>query len=198
MTPSRTLKVLIVDDEALVSNVVQSELELLGHKVIGRAADGLRAVEMAARLVPDVIVMDVVMPEMDGIEATKRIQRDCPRPVVLLTAHDDPEMVQKASEAGAGAYLVKPPNGPELGRTLAIAIARFEDLMELRRLNQELREAQTQVKTLQGLLPICSHCKRIRDEDDKWLQVETYISRRVDAKFTHSICPDCMRIWFPR
>jgi CheY-like chemotaxis protein len=141
--------------------------------------------------------MDLQMPDMDGIEATRRIQETSPTPIVALTAYDAPELVGKASKAGVGAYLLKPPNGKELERAMTIALARFDDMVELRRLNKELQDALDQVQTLSGLLPICSSCKKIRDEEDHWQPLEIYIRDRSEAEFTHSICPDCAKKLYP-
>lgn len=138
MSEQGAIRVLIADDDALVSNVIQNQLEKLGYAVAGRAPDGQAAVDMAVALRPDVILMDIAMPEQDGLEATRLVQLRCPTPVVLLTAHDDPQLVARASAVGAGAYLVKPPHGREMDRAITIAMARFADLMELRRLNAEL------------------------------------------------------------
>jgi response regulator NasT len=112
------LRVLIVDDEALICNLIQNELEMVGHQVVGRASDGSQALEMVRDLRPDIVLMDIAMPGMDGLEATRQIQKSCPTPVVLLTAHDDIDLVQRAGEVGAGAYLVKPPYAPELARAM--------------------------------------------------------------------------------
>jgi signal transduction histidine kinase len=87
---------------------------------------------------PDVIIMDVEMPGLDGIEATRQIYAECPTPVVILTSHEDDESIGRASAAGAGAYLIKPPRADEIERALIIATARFKDMMELRERNQEL------------------------------------------------------------
>ena len=152
---------------------------------------------MAMALRPDLVLMDIAMPEVDGLEATRQIQEKCPCPVVLLTAHDDPELIKRAEEAGAGAYLVKPPHGPELARTLGMAVARFRDLMELRRVNGELRAALAEVKVLRGMLPICASCKRIRDDKGGWHEVEAYIAARSQATFTHSFCDACGQRLFP-
>jgi signal transduction histidine kinase len=92
---------------------------------------------------PDVVLMDLEMPRMNGIEATQQIFEVCPAPVVILTAYDTPELLQRASHAGVGAYLLKPPDADELQRAIAIAIARFADMIELQRLNAEL-QAQNQ------------------------------------------------------
>ena len=193
----KPFRVLIVDDEALIGNVIQNELEIRGHQVVGRAADGRQAVELAQSLRPDIILMDIVMPDMDGLEATRQIQEKCPCPVVLLTAHEDPDLVARAGQVGAGAYLVKPPNGPELARTMALAMARFEDLEELRRLNAELHKVLAEVKTLKGLLPICSYCKSIRDDKGYWHRVDEYIRDHSEADLSHGICPECIKERFP-
>ena len=133
------IRVLIVEDDYLVGEVVKGMLEEAGYTVVGEAMDGLQAVEMAESLKPDVILMDIGMPGMDGIEATRLISQRCPTPVVALTAHEAGDLVDKASEAGVGAYLVKPPRLRELERAITIARARFGDMIELRRLNAELQ-----------------------------------------------------------
>jgi hypothetical protein len=92
----------------------------------------------------------------------------------------------------------------QVERAIVIAMARFEDIMQLNRLNselqarnQELRAALAQVKTLSGLLPICSNCKKIRDDEGYWQQVEIYISDHSEAEFSHGLCPDCMQALYP-
>lgn len=197
MNVNKHFRVLVVDDEALICNVIQNELERYGHKVVGRAADGKRAVELVQELKPDIVLMDIAMPEMDGLEATRVIQEVYPCPVVLLTAHADPELVERASAYGASAYLVNPPNQHELERTMILAEARFADLKEMRHLNAELRKALTEVKTLKGILPICASCKKIRDDQGYWQQVEAYLRTHTDADFAHGLCPSCMEIYSP-
>ena len=196
MHPTKSYRVLIAEDDVLIGDVIQSELERMGHQVAGRAVDGRQAVALTRSLQPDVVLMDIAMPELDGLEATRQIQEQCPRPVVLLTAHDETEFVNRATTLGVGAYLVKPPNGPELARTMAIAEARFADLMELRRLNAELQAALDKVKVLSGLIPICAGCKKIRDDKGFWADLEHYVSEHSDATFSHGLCPDCIKKYF--
>ncbi len=191
------VQVLIADDDILVIEAIQEMLDRIGLKVVGKVASGRQAVEMAQSLRPDVILMDTIVPRMDGLEAAKEIMDSCPAPVVLITAHETPELVELASEAGVGACLVKPPKVRELGRAIAIAMARFEDLMELRRLNAELQEALAHLRTLSGLLPICAACKKIRDDAGYWHQVDVYIRDYSDARFSHGICPDCRAKLYP-
>jgi DNA repair exonuclease SbcCD ATPase subunit len=96
-----------------------------------------------------------------------------------------------------GAYLVKPPSEKELERAITIAIARHRDLLELRRLNAALTKALDNIKTLRGLLPICAACKRIRNDEGYWQQVEDYVREHSEANFTHGICPECAQKLYP-
>lgn len=132
------VRALIIEDDFLVSEMIRGTLEELKFDVVGEASSGREGVELTQELQPDVILMDIQMPDMDGIEASYRIQACCPTPIVVLTAYETPELVEQASEAGVGAYLVKPPNRAQLQRAITIAIARFEDMMELRRMNEAL------------------------------------------------------------
>jgi AmiR/NasT family two-component response regulator len=207
----RKVRVLIAEDDYLVSRMIEGLLEEIGYTVVGVAGDGLETVEMTQSLQPDAVLMDIKMPGMDGIEATRHICESCPTPVVILSAYDMPELVERASVAGVGAYLVKPPNRREIERAIAIARARFDDMMELRRLNAELQatneereklilelqDALAKVKTLSGLFPICASCKKIRDDEGYWHQVEVYIRDHSEAKFTHGLCPECTRELYP-
>jgi AmiR/NasT family two-component response regulator len=211
MTVRKDTQVLIVEDAPLVGKMIQGVLEDIGYTVVGKAIDGLQAIEMTESLRPDVVLMDIEMPNMDGIEATRQIHKFCPTPVVVLTAHEKPELVEGASAAGVGAYLLKPPDARAMERAIAIAMARFDDLMELRRLNAELQagnearerlilelqDALDQVKTLRGLLPICSSCKRVRDDEGYWHQLEVYIQEHSEAVFSHGLCPECAKKLYP-
>lgn len=197
MSQAPTFRILIADDESLLAGLVQDQLQFLGHQVVGRAADGTEAVELARQLQPDVVLMDISMPGLDGLQATEAIQESNPLPVVLLTAHDNPELVERASAAGAGAYLVKPPHGTDLDRAIRIAIARFADLQALRRLNADLQHALAQVKRLSGLIPMCSCCRKVRNDHGYWQQVEQYIAEHSAAKVSHGMCPTCVRKVYP-
>jgi AmiR/NasT family two-component response regulator len=204
MDREKQVRVLIAEDDFLVGEMIRAQLEELGYRVAGQAVDAQQVVELAQRLQPEVILMDIGMPDADGIHATQRIQARCPTPIVVLTAYETPELVKRASAAGVGAYLVKPPRSRDLERAIIIAMARFEDTLELRRLNdelqarnQELQDAIAKVQTLSGLLPICTSCKRIRDDEGYWKQVEDYIEEHSAAEFTHGYCPDCMRKLYP-
>jgi two-component system, response regulator PdtaR len=193
----REIRILIAEDEGLVATLTRSELESLGYKVIGIAPDGQSAVEMVRDLKPTVVVMDISMPVTDGIVAAQIIQQQYPTPVVILTAHHSSHLLGRATAAGVGSFVLKPPRADELARAIDISIARHEDLLELRRLNAELQRALADVKTLQGLLPICCGCKKIRDDRGEWSEVENYVMKRTEAKFSHGYCPTCLKHYFP-
>jgi len=193
------VKVLVAEDNFLVGEMIQGVVEDAGYIVVGRAMDGRQAVEMAGALRPDVILMDIKMPGLDGIEAAKIIQDRCPTPVVILTAYDTPEMLEETSAAGVGAFLAKPPKARELSQAVVIARARFSDLLRLRRANEvlrirtrELEEALRKIKTLRGLIPICASCKKIRDDKGYWQRIEHFIKEHSEADFTHGLCPECL------
>lgn len=190
-------RVLIAEDNYMVGEMVKALLEEIGYTVAGEASGGLEAVEMTQLLSPDVVLMDIQMPDMDGIEAARLIQACCPTPVVMLTAYETSELVKEASTAGVSAYLVKPPSAREIERTITIAVDRFQDMLELRRLNRELQAALEEVKVLSGLLPICMSCKKIRDDGGYWHQVEAYIEAHSRAEFSHGLCPSCARDLYP-
>jgi two-component system sensor histidine kinase/response regulator len=135
----KPIRVLVADDDRLVSKMLVSTLQgMEGYVPVAVATDGLQAVQMAAEQQVDVVLMDIRMPTLCGIEAARRILAESPTPVVLLSAYETRELVEKASEVGVGAYLVKPINSRDLERAIAIAIARFDDIMALKRLNAEL------------------------------------------------------------
>ena len=194
------VKVLIADDNFFVGELTQGVAEDAGCIVVGRAMDGRQAVEMTSELRPDVILMDIKMPNLDGIQAAEIIQDRCPTPVVILTAYDSPEMLEEASAAGVGAFLVKPPKVRELSQAIVIARARFGDLLRFRRANdvlqrrtRELKEALAKIKTLRGLIPMCAYCKKIRSDKGYWQQLEEFLTEHSEADFTHGFCPECLK-----
>ncbi|MGE5314254.1 MAG: ANTAR domain-containing response regulator [Acidobacteriota bacterium] len=194
---AENVRVMVAEDESLVGDVIQNHLERSGHRVVARAADGRQAVELAQAMKPDVVFMDIEMPEMNGLDATRMIIERAPTPVILLTAHDNPRYIVEASVIGAVGYIAKPSSAREMDTAITIGIARFNDIMELRRLNAELRDAMRSIKMLSGLLPICGNCKKIRADDGIWHTLEGYIMQHSDATFTHGICPECLGRLFP-
>lgn len=148
-------RIVIADDEALIRMGLRAMLEDKGYRVVGEASDGKRAVELVQRLHPDLVFLDVKMPEMDGLAAAARIQEVCPTPVVLLTAYSERELVKQAQQAGVLAYLVKPVKEEDLVPAIEVALARFADLVRRDRRISELEEqlaVRKLVERAKGLL----------------------------------------------
>ena len=131
-------RVLIAEDEYLSSVQLRDNLENIGYLVVGEATNGEEAVSMTVSLQPDLVIMDINMTPVDGLEAAQRIQNSCPTPVVMLTAHQTPMLLAKANAAGVSAYLMKPSTEQELERTLEIARSRFVEALTLREEKQAL------------------------------------------------------------
>jgi DNA-binding NarL/FixJ family response regulator/AraC-like DNA-binding protein len=133
------IRVLVAEDEALVADAIMRLLEDRGFTVVGFAADGSQAFHMTRSLRPDVVLMDLNMPGMDGIEATREIQRSCPTPVVMLTAHDSTSNLGRALDAGVSGYLVKPPDPGTVERAIKVALDAFTKSAILRQFSEELQ-----------------------------------------------------------
>jgi response regulator NasT len=143
------MRILIAEDETIIRLDVRTLLEKAGHEVVAEARDGEEAVALAAEHDPDLIVMDVRMPHMDGIEAARAITDRRPVPIVMLTAYAEQDLVLRASEAGAYAYLVKPFREVDLLPALDTARARFEELSALRDEAADLAEALASRKAVE-------------------------------------------------
>ena len=126
-----SLRIVIADDEPIIRLDLRKTLENMGHQVVGEAGDGAKAVEAARELKPDIIILDIKMPEMDGIEAAKIITTEGVAPVLLLTAYSQKDLVDRAKDAGVFAYLVKPFKEADLLPAMEIAISRYEEFVEL-------------------------------------------------------------------
>lgn len=123
-----TGRVVLVDDEALIRMGMRVMLQDLGYEVVGEAADGQEAIEKVAALDPDVVIMDIKMPGIDGLEATRRIMAAHPVPIIVLTAYNQRSLVEEAADAGVLAYLMKPVRESEIAPAIEVARARFVDL----------------------------------------------------------------------
>lgn len=135
-------RILIAEDDGLVGTMIAAMLAAEGYEILAVVGDGAAAVEATVRLTPDAVVMDKAMPRLDGIKATHVIQATQPTPVVMLTAYETPELIQQATNAGVGAYLVKPSTGPSMNCAITNARARFEETLALQRLAEALSSAE--------------------------------------------------------
>jgi response regulator NasT len=142
MQSSPRTKILVAEDESVIAMNLRDMLERAGYEVVGEAATGKQAVELAHKLNPDVILMDIKMPEMDGLTAAKEINRSRPRLIIILTAYYDAEFLERANQAGVFGYLVKPVTEQDLVPAIVTALARYE---------KEKQQEQTVMKLEQTL-----------------------------------------------
>ncbi len=191
------IRLLIVEDDYLVCEEIKRILRDSSYEVVGEAGNGLEAIDLVAQLKPDAVLMDIMMPKMDGLSASQHITEQFPTPIVIMTAYETADLVKTAGKAGVAAFLTKPPIWEEIDRAVTIAMARHADLMELRRVNRELEVALAEIKTLRGILPLCSFCKKIRTPEQKWEDIAAYIHKHTEADVSHSICPECMKEHYP-
>ncbi len=174
MSAISSMRILIVEDDVMIHEAIKTLVTQLGHTVAGSAYNGPAAVDLACQLRPDMVLLDIVMPDPEtglddrqaGLRAAEEILSRCPMPIILLTSYESPELVAQASQIGVGAYLVKPPRPGEVERAMAVARARFADLQELRRLNARLewlvRDTYHRVKNnlmvVESLLYLQANC----------------------------------------
>ncbi len=156
----RALTFLVVEDNPSSNQFIANQLKDRGHRIAGQAFSGVEGVELTSLLAPDVVVLDLQMIDPEtrrddpraGIKAARAIQARCPTPVVVLTAYEAPELFREASAAGVGAYLLKPPNAHEIERAAHIALARFDDMQAVRRLNQQLQAEMKERQQIEATL----------------------------------------------
>jgi signal transduction histidine kinase len=180
---TKGIRVLIAEDDALVAMTIQRKLAVLGYTVIGIAMNGKQAVEMTQESRPDIVLMDIGMPVLDGVEATRLIQQHVPTPVIALTAYDMPEAVAQMSAAGVSAYLVKPLDATEMGRVIDIVLARFKDMIELKRLNEELQAASDERTLMEHALRQSEEALRQAKDAAEAAQMEAEEANRAKSIF---------------
>lgn len=193
MKGNRELSVLIVEDDHLVTEMVRGMLEELEYGVAGEAEDGHDALEKVRELRPDVVLMDVKMPRMSGIQAAILIQKHFPTPVVILTAYETDELREEAEEAGVGAYLVKPPKPEELSWAIEKAVERFGDMMRIRELRGELEDARRRAARIASLLPVCPSCGGRKTGEDYGERLSALLNELGSAEREACLCADCRR-----
>ncbi len=144
-----TLRAVIAEDEQLTRTIIRTRLEKLGHLVVAEAANGLQAVEAVRASQPDLVVLDIKMPELDGIEAARQIMDTSPCAILFLTSFDEQNLVDQAGEVGGLAYLLKPFRKEDLGPAVEIAVKRFRQIQNQAREIENLKEALETRKLLE-------------------------------------------------
>ena len=180
--PKRARRAVVAEDEALIRMDVVETLREAGYDVVGEAGDGATAVKLAIELKPDVVVMDVKMPELDGISAAEQIAKANVAPVVLLTAFSQTELVERARDAGAMAYVVKPFSPADLLPAVEIAISRYRQITALETEVADLAdrfETRKRVDRAKGLL--MSKMGLSEPESFRWIQ-KTSMDRRLTMR----------------
>jgi two-component system, response regulator PdtaR len=182
VTTSTPRQVLIAEDEALIRLDLKEMLEEAGYSVVGEAADGQQAVDLTKALLPDLVILDVKMPKLDGISAAEQIVAEALAPVIMLTAFSQRELVERAADAGAMAYLVKPFDKSDLVPAIEVAISRHQqlraltgevaDLSERLETRKLLDRAKGKLQTEQGLT---------EPEAFRWIQ-KTSMDRRTTMR----------------
>jgi response regulator NasT len=146
---SRSLRIAVADDEPRMRDYFQRILPRLGHEVVAAARTGRELVEQCRALNPDLVITDINMPELDGIDAANEIYREQPVPVILVSAYHDPELIKRAEADHILAYLIKPIKQADLEPAIAIAIRRFEQFQALRQETSDLRQALEDRKVIE-------------------------------------------------
>ena len=188
------MRILIAEDDPVSCRVLEAMLHKWEHEVV-TTTDGIQAWDtLQSEEAPRLAILDWMMPGMDGVEVCRRVREASgkqPTYVILLTARDQRENVLAGLQAGADDYVVKPFDREELHARVQAGVRIIELQSDLADRVRELEDALSQIKQLRGMLPICSYCKKIRNDEDYWERVEDYIGDHSEAQFTHGICPDC-------
>jgi len=193
------MKILIIDDDLVDRKRLKRYLKesiFLQSSEISESVDLANGLKSIQNDEFDCILLDFSLPDGDGLNFLKELHEQkikCP-PIIMQTVLDDEETGMKLIEAGAQDYLVKGKfDSNLLTRTIRYAIERYKLIQQKEQTVRELQNALSQVKKLEGIIPICSMCKKVRDDKGFWEQVEDYIYHHTDVLFSHSLCPDCMK-----
>jgi sigma-B regulation protein RsbU (phosphoserine phosphatase) len=188
------LRVVIAEDDAVSRRILETLLGKWGYDVT-TTLDGEAAWDVLhGSDAPSLAILDIMMPGIDGLELCRRLRQlptSLPPYIILLTATQGVREIVKGIEAGADDYLTKPYDWDELRVRLQVGARIVELQTKLAERVQQLEDAVDHVKQLQGILPICSYCKKIRNDLNYWQNVESYVSDHSQAEFSHGICPSC-------
>lgn len=188
MAMSRPYRVLVADDEKPVAAGLQSQLEYLGYEVIAVVGDGERAIEMCRRLAPDVAFLDIEMPGLDGLTAARRIVEDPGTPVIILTAHGHPNLIDQAVEDGVISYLLKPATNSTLHASIQVAVARARELKTLQEDVDQLQSTLRDRKLIERAKGILMNRSNMNESEAFRLLQRQSQDRRVPmAKLAESI-----------
>ena len=188
------MKILIAEDESVSRRMLEATVSKWGYEV-SLACDGNEAwAQLQQPASPPLLILDWQMPGIDGIDLCRRIREHkglSSLYVILLTSRDTKKDLVHGLEAGADDYVTKPFDPEELRARLHVGTRVIGLQHALAERVEELEAALYREKQLQGLLPICCYCKKIRDDSNYWHQVEAYMAQHAQVQFSHSVCPEC-------
>lgn len=194
------MKVLVADDDKMYLSMIRRFLTQWGFE-IETAADGLSALKIIdSEAAPEIAILDWNMPEMTGPDVCRAVRAqksDHYVYLLLVTGNTDTGHLIEGLESGADDYIGKPFEPGELFARLKTGERTVKLHRALHNRIQDLQNALKHIKTLQGLLPICSHCRKVRDDKGYWSRLEEYVVQHSDTDFTHGICPDCLKAHYP-
>jgi phosphoserine phosphatase RsbU/P len=190
------MRALVAEDDPVSRLLLVTHLRKWGHEPV-TTTDGVAAWEILQREdAPALAILDWMMPGLDGVEVCRRARKRTdvrPLYIILLTARADRQDTIDGLEAGADDYVTKPFDAAELKARVAVGARVVELQAELAARITELEQALAQVDQLHGILPICSYCKKVRNDSDSWQQVEAYVSAHSAVRFSHGVCPECLK-----
>lgn len=176
------LRILLADDEALIRLDLREMLTEAGHEIVGEAANGQEAVQLAQELHPDIVIMDVKMPVMDGLTAAQQITEAEIAPVLLLTAYSQQDIVARATEAGVIAYLVKPVREQQLFPAIEVAVSRFRAWQKLGRELDELKESLATRKLVDRAKGILMTAHKMTEQEAYRKMQQFSMAKRISLK----------------
>ena len=194
------MRVLIAEDDRASRRLLEASLTEWGYEVLALAdgTEAWQALQQDDR--PPLVVLDQEMPGLDGIEVCRRVREksDSQLPyIIFLSAWEGKKDIAKGLRIGADDYVTKPFDAEELQARVLVGARVVTLQQELTDRVTQLEEAMSRIKQLQKLLPICASCKKIRDDQDSWHPLDVYISDHSEVKFSHGICPNCVRELYP-
>jgi CheY-like chemotaxis protein len=201
------MRLLLADDDRPTRIMLRQRIGDWGYEIEESDNGEMALAKLTTPDPPRIAVLDWIMPGIDGVEVCRQISSRENFPLIytiLLTRRSEKEDLVQALDSGAHDFLTKPVDMNELRSRINVGRRLIEADQAVRQAEKEkeaviakLEDAITRIKTLSGLLPICAHCKKIRDDHGYWTQIEKYIHENSDASFSHGICPDCAKEHFP-
>lgn len=188
------MRILIAEDDPVSRRVLESTLVKWGYEVVVTDTGAEAWAALQRDDAPSLAILDWMMPDMDGVTVCRHIREVQGRPpvyVILLTAKSRKEDIVEGLEAGADDFVAKPFDRAELRARIQVGERMVNLQTALGDRVHDLEVALSHVKQLQGMLPICCYCKKIRDDQNYWQQIESYFADHSEASFSHGICPDC-------